>query len=198
MDPILGCSIDVEESSLGAYTRAREQANLALSRCAVQDAACITELLKKHQAQFPSLDSTFKLGDVFSQGMSGDCGGLRLQAKVDQVLPDDKGTKDLGSSIQALQTLGSSALFKFCSVSAQGQVNSVIAMLASMMKGMPPRFPSQANPWLMSVKGRLIYFCQARGANTHEALFGMSALDRHVRVLEDTSEGNRTLELFEA
>eukprot|EP00969_Alexandrium_andersonii_P061970 2731792-Alexandrium_andersonii.AAC.1 len=70
-------------------------------------------------------------------------------------------------------------------------------MLASMMKGMPPRCPAQPSPWLLGVRSKLIFFCHCKGPKG-ENLVGMPALERSVRTLEETSEGNRTLEHFEA
>eukprot|EP00969_Alexandrium_andersonii_P114446 5058892-Alexandrium_andersonii.AAC.1 len=81
----------------------------------------MAELLRKHQSQFYSLDATFRIEESFFLGMVGEAGSQRLQVKVDQHLPTATIVKDLGSSLQALQTLQSSALYKFCAASAQGQ-----------------------------------------------------------------------------
>eukprot|EP00969_Alexandrium_andersonii_P101034 4457263-Alexandrium_andersonii.AAC.1 len=76
---MVGAQIDVEEAFLSSVARAREQANAALQRSPLQDSATMTDLPRKHQSQFYSLDSTFRIEESFFLGMVGEAGTQRLQ-----------------------------------------------------------------------------------------------------------------------
>ena len=186
----------IEESLLKKAYAARDLANKALQEYTAQDSGTILSLLRAKESQFMSLDSTWQIEVEFFTGMAGDMGGRRLENKVQYLMPEEHETKELSMVLQQLYGLQASALFRFCSATAQGSVNNVVEMLASMVQGKTPKMHANPSAFIVGVKARLPNFCQVKGAD-NKMLVGKPALLRQLEIIQDTPAAERRLDLYE-
>lgn len=189
-------NIIIAEEMLSKAKAARDLANTALGALAVQDSEAMLNLLSKKASQYSSLDHTWDIEQAFFQGMAGDLGNHRLEQRVEQMLPQEGLTKEITMVLQQLHGLQASALYRFCSVTAQGSVNTVTEMLASMTQGRPPRMASNPSAFIVSVKSRLPLFCTCKGPKD-KVLIGKPALLHMIHIIQNTPAADRTLEMFE-
>ena len=162
----------------------------------VQDSRTILGLLRTKESQFMSLDTTWQIEAEFFTGMAGDMGGRRLENKVQHFMPEENEVKEIAKVLQQLYGLQASALFKFCSAIAQGSVNNVVEMMASMVQGKTPKMPTNPSAFIVSVKAKLPHFCMAKGADG-KMLVGKPALHRQLEIIENTPPAERRLDLYE-
>jgi hypothetical protein len=188
--------VDIQDEVLAKPNAARDLANKALAALTIQDSSAMLGLLRKKESQFVSLDCCWQIEAQFFTCMAGDMGGRRLEQKVEQMLPVPGSKREISSVLQALHGLQASALFRFCSLSAQGAVNNVVEMLASMVQGRPPKLPSHPTAFILSVRSRLPNFCRIKGKDD-KMLWGKDALLQHIANIQNTPESERSLELFE-
>lgn len=188
--------IIIAEEMLTKARAARDLANTALGSLAVQDSEAMLNLLSKKASQYSSLDHTWDIEAAFFQGMAGDLGNHRLELKVEQMLPGEGTLKEIPTVLQQLHGLQASSLYRFCSVTAQGSVNTVTEMLASMAQGRPPRMPSNPSAFIVSVKSRLPLFCTCKGPK-ETMLVGKPALQHMIQIIQNTPATERTMEMFE-
>jgi hypothetical protein len=186
----------VEEALMRKANSARELANKALQEYTTQDAGTIVSVLRIKESQFTSLDTTWQIEAQFFLGMAGEMGGRRLEKKVEYLLPEEGEQKELATTLQQLYGLQASALFRFCSPAAQGQVNNVVEMLANMVQGKAPKMPASPSPFIVGVKAKLPLFCMVKGSDG-KMLFGKAALLRQLEIIQSTPAQERTLDLYE-
>jgi len=150
-------------------------------------------VLKTKEANFLALDPFWQIDNNLFVNLAKESGTKKLQGKVTALMPTIKATILVTKTLQQIQALMGTALYKFCIVSAQGQVATVSEMLTCILHGKEPRFPDRgASPWLVSIRASLIFYCSVTDTHGTVTKIGNEALAHHFQYVEKTPSATLT------
>lgn len=150
---------EVDPALLADASGARKAATQAIASYKDVTAETLKQMFSKRGSFLCSIDRTFKLEQVFFEGVSGPKGEERYKMELLACLPSSGGEKTYAKSLAALSKLGDSMLAAWVGSCAKALHQMVATHVKGMQAGRPPKFDDAANASFVGlVKERLAFF----------------------------------------